>query len=79
MKEEGLYSDSEDSVEEQKVEEEKNQPSKRGRKAIPEKWNRVISVMKDDLSTIRTFELAPERLLDQSFNVPRPVGRPAAW
>ena len=44
LKEEGLYSDSDDSNKEEVSEEQKSVAAKRGRKAIPEKWTRVISV-----------------------------------
>ena len=66
LKEEGLYSDSDDS---NKGEEDKEVKAsgRRGRKAIPEKWTKVISVKSDDLSSNRTYELASELLLDSSF------------
>ena len=67
IKQEGLDLDSNDSQEEEKDDEEEKQPARRGRRAIPEKWTRVISVKSDDLTNIRTFELASELLLDQSF------------
>ena len=42
--------------------------TKRGRPACPEKWTRVISIYKDDLTKVKTYELGPELLLDQSLS-----------
>ena len=41
--------------------------SKRGRKPIPEKWTRVISVYHDPLDAVRSFDLGPELLMDASL------------
>ena len=41
--------------------------SKRGRKPIPEKWTRVISVYHDSLDAVRSFDLGPELLMDASL------------
>ena len=80
LKEEGLYSNSEDSNNEGDKEEQKAGGAKRGRKAIPEKWTRVISVRSDDLTNIKTYELASELLLDSSFDVSSSTrGRTAVW
>ena len=64
LKEEGLYSDSEDSSDKNLNEDVVAQPKKRGRPTIPDKWTRVISIHNDDITIIRTFELGPELLLD---------------
>ena len=40
--------------------------SKRGRKAIPTQWSRVISISKDDLSDLKVYELAPDLLLSNA-------------
>lgn len=63
IKEEGLDIDSDDEDDENPPEHSEDQP-KRGRKKIPERWTRVISIHSDDLNDIRTFELGPELLLD---------------
>ena len=36
---------------------------KRGRKAIPDRWSRVISLSSDDLSDLKVYELAPDLLM----------------
>ena len=41
--------------------------TKRGRTPFPEKWTRVISIYKDDLSKVRSYDLGPELLFDQSL------------
>jgi hypothetical protein len=66
LKEEGKESSSEEDKG-QPGREESKAPAKRGRPKIPERWTRVISVHSDDLSTLRTYELGPELLLDQSL------------
>ena len=54
--------------------------SKRGRKPIPEKWTRVISVYHDPLNAVRSFDLGPELLLDASLGpIPQGRGRPVNW
>lgn len=54
--------------------------TKRGRKPVPERWTRVISVHSDDLSEIRSFELASELVMDQSDIATTTFkGRPPAW
>ena len=64
IKEEGLDLSSDDQEEEVKITEDNAETSKRGRPACPERWSRVISIYKDDLSKIKTYELGPELLLD---------------
>ena len=65
------------SSDENKNQENDEQKTKRGRKKIPEKWTRVISIHSDDLSNIKTYELAPELLLDASMgNISHGRGRP---
>ena len=41
---------------------------RRGRRAIPEKWTRVISIHGDDLTALKTYDLGPELLLDASLS-----------
>ena len=65
-------------------EEEKDQipaaKSKRGRKPIPEKWTRVISVYHDPLDEVRSYDLGPELLLDASLGpAVAGRGRPINW
>ena len=36
---------------------------KRGRKAIPDSWSRVISLNQDDLTKLKVYELAPDLLM----------------
>ena len=35
----------------------------RGRKKIPERWTRVISLEQDDLENVKTYELASDLIL----------------
>ena len=80
LKEEGLYSNSEDSNGDDKDQTDAAPKAKRGRPKIPDKWTRVISVHNDDLSIIRTYELGPELLLDAGLGLPsQGRGRPAVW
>ena len=67
IEEEGLDMSS---LDEDEVEDQAHTSStkaKRGRIPYPEKWTRVISIYKDDLSKVKTFDLGPELLFDQSF------------
>ena len=41
--------------------------SKRGRKRIPEQYSRVINVYKDDLTRLKSYELAPDLLLSNAM------------
>ena len=41
--------------------------SKSERKKIPEKWSRVISLNKDDLTNLRVFELGSDLTLSNSM------------
>jgi hypothetical protein len=69
-----------ESSDEERGKDQIEQKSKRGRKQIPERWTRVISIYHDDLSNIRTFELAPELLLDASMgNISHGRGRPPEY
>ena len=67
IQEEGLDLESQSSEEEQEQDGDAKK-TKRGRKKIPERWTRVISIHKDDWADIRTYELGPELLLDQSLS-----------
>ena len=49
--------------------------SKRGRKPLKEQWTRVISLDKDDLSNLRTFELAPDLLLANAMKATTTRGK----
>ena len=64
LREEGHPQDSDDSEQDQIPNPDQANGTKRGRPRIPEKWTRVISVFSDPLDNIRTFDLAPELLLD---------------
>ena len=56
---------SEDDQEEAKTGEDgEHKQTKRGRPACPEKWSRVISIYKDDLTKVKTYDLGPELLFD---------------
>ena len=80
IKEEGLEMSSDDQEEEPVEKEESKTQTKRGRKPIKEKWTRVISIFKDDLSKIQTYDLGPELLFDKSVQeIATGRGRPAAW
>lgn len=79
LKEEGLHQSSEEDEEEPDKEEESKAPLRRGRQAVPERWTRVMSIHKDDLSNIKTYELPSELLLDQNLvGAAQSRGRPAA-
>ena len=76
IQEEGLDLESQSSDEDQNQDEDK-QKTKRGRKKIPEKWTRVISIHSDDLSNVKTYDLGPELLLDASMgDISHGRGRP---
>ena len=80
LREEGHEEDSDGSNYEQEDADKQIPGAKRGRPRIPEKWSRVISVHNDAPDSIRTFDLGPELLLDQSFPaMVQPRGRPANW
>ena len=64
IKEEGLEMSSDDAQEDKENRDQNTTQTKRGRTAIPEKWTRVISIYKDDLSKVKTYDLGPELLLD---------------
>ena len=70
LKEEGLYSNSEDSNGDDQEQAVAGPSAKRGSPRIPDKWTRVISVHNDDLSNIRTYDLGPELLMDASLGPP---------
>ena len=62
--EEGLDLSSDDEMDQNTGAQGAQTKTKRGRKAIPDKWTRVISVHKDDLTNIKTYDLGPELLFD---------------
>ena len=79
IQEEGLDLESQSSEEEQEQDGDAKK-TKRGRKKIPEKWTRVISIHQDDLANIRTYDLGPELLLDASMgDISHGRGRPPAY
>ena len=79
LKEEGLHQSSEEDEEEPDREEESKVQRRRGRQPVPERWTRVMSIHTDDLSNIKTYELASELLLDQNLvGAAQSRGRPAA-
>ena len=41
--------------------------SKRGRKRLPEQWSRVINLSKDDLTSLKVYELGPDLLLSNGM------------
>ena len=65
------------SAEDENNGEEQKEPTKtkRGRKAIPEKWSRVISIFGDDLEKVKSYDLGPELLLDASLDISTSNGR----
>ena len=80
LREEGIQGDSSDDNDELRNNDADEIAPKRGRPRIPEKWTRVISVYGDPLDNLRTFELGPELLLDQSFPTTTHIrGRPPDW
>ena len=79
IQEEGLDLDS-DSSNNENADEDQPQISKRGRKLIPERWTRIISIHSDDLSKIKTYELAPDLLFDAGMSsISHGRGRPPAY
>ena len=65
IKEEGLEMSSDEDQKEDEEEKQGNpKQTKRGRPACPEKWSRVISIYKDDLTKVKTYDLGPELLFD---------------
>ena len=65
--EEGLDISSLDEDEEEDHARSSNTKAKRGRTPFPEKWTRVISIYKDDLSKVKAYDLGPEFIFDQSL------------
>ena len=54
--------------------------SKRGRKAIPDQWSRVISISSDELDNIKVYELGPDLLLSSAVRATLLRGRqPKEW
>ena len=49
--------------------------TKRGVKAIPEQWTRVVSIQDDDLDKLRVFELAPDLLLANAMKATKTRGK----
>ena len=80
IEEEGLDLSSVDEEEEKDHARSGQTKAKRGRTPFPEKWTRVISIYKDDLSKVKAFDLGPELLFDQSLGgISQGRGRPAEW
>ena len=79
IKEEGLEDLYLSSDESDNEENKQKQKGKRGRPSVPEKWSRVINVHSDDLTSIRTYELASELLLDKNLVPLQSVDKPTEW
>ena len=77
--------DSEDSLENNNgsMEEIKNQvdqkidgtKTKRGRKKLPNRWSRVISMSYDDLSSVQAYDLDPDMQLSELATAPMSRGK----
>ena len=64
QKEENNDSSSEEKEKEDDIDQIPVTKAKRGRKTIPEKWTRVISIYHDNADVVHTYDLGPELLLD---------------
>ena len=77
--------DSDDSLEngDRSIEENKNEgyrsidgtKTKRGRKKLPNRWSRVISMSYDDLSNVEAYDLDPDMQLSELATAPMSRGK----
>ena len=49
--------------------------SKAGRKKVPEQWSRVICIAKDDLTNLKTYDLATDLLFSNGMKYTPPRGK----